>query len=457
MTIKTIDVAEIIDRQKMGAFQIRVIILCALLQFLDGFDTQSIAYVAPALARAWGFDRAALGPVFGAGIAGILIGGLSIGPLADRFGRKKPMIIAVALFGIFTLLTATATSLPMLFVLRFLAGLGLGGVIPSTVVVASEYAPSRRRASMVTLMACGFALGAASGGALAGAYLLALGWHTIFYVGGVLPLLMIFFLIKWLPESLRFLTVSGTQRQRIVSILRQIEPKVSYPDDVSFKLAHQGSQRSKVIELFCEGRAWMTTLLWLVFFLNLLALNFLNNWLPTVISTSMSEHDAVHFTTFFQFGGMAGVVCMGFLADRFGFYRVLTAGFLVASALTALIGVSTTSREALPIVLGFCGFCVIGVQMTLGALSATLYPTAVRATGTSWSSGIGRIGSFAGPVAGGVLLGMHLPLQTVFMVVALPTLLGAVCVLALRGLTSKSRKEDAVAPVGQPQPRELTA
>jgi AAHS family 4-hydroxybenzoate transporter-like MFS transporter len=443
MTITTIDVAEVIDRQKMGRFQIRVIVLCALMQFLDGFDTQAIAYVAPALKRAWNLGQASLGPVFGAGVAGIFIGSLLIGPLADRFGRKKLMILAVALFGVFTLLTAEAGTLNTLFLFRFIAGVGLGGVIPSTVVMASEYAPAHRRASMVTLMAFGFALGAASGGILAGDYLLSFGWQAIFYVGGALPLLLVLVLVRWLPESLRFLSLdAAARRPRMLEILSQIEPGVRYPDDIEFTRTQRGIGRWRVTELFRERRAAMTCLLWLIFFMNLVCLNFLNNWLPTLLSATMPMHDAVRTTTFFQFGGMAGVICMGILADRFGFYRVLTSGFLVASVMTAAIGAVFSSREAMSVVLAFCGFCIIGVQMTVSALTAVLYPTAIRATGMGWANCIGRIGSFTGPVAGGLLLSLRLPMQMQFVIVALPTLCGAVLVLVLSGLTSKRRKRD---------------
>jgi AAHS family 4-hydroxybenzoate transporter-like MFS transporter len=352
------------------------------------------------------------------------------------------MLAAVTMFGIFTLLTAEATTLNTLFVFRFLAGLGLGAVIPSTVVMASEYAPARRRGSMVTLMACGFSLGAASGGYLAGNYLLAFGWHAIFYVGGVAPLLLLLALMRWLPESLRFLSLEPVARRpRMIEILKKIEPGVHYADDVQFASAPHSTQRWRVVELFGERRAVMTGLIWLIFFMNLVCLNFLNNWLPTVLSATMSQHDAVRTTTFFQFGGMAGVISMGFLADRFGFYRVMIGGFIVASIMTASIGLAITSREMVSVVLAVCGFCIIGVQMTLSALTPLLYPTAIRATGVGWANSFGRIGSFLGPVAGGLLLGLQLPLKTVFNFVALPTLCGAVLVLVLSRLISARKRQ----------------
>jgi AAHS family 4-hydroxybenzoate transporter-like MFS transporter len=437
-----IDVAEMIDRQKIGNVQIRIILLCGLVQFLDGFDTQAIAYVAPTLSQAWGLDRSALGPVFGAGIAGILLGSLLIGPLADRFGRKTLMIVAVALFGILTLLTARAENLTELITFRFLAGIGLGGVIPSTVVIASEFAPRKRRATMVTLMACGFALGAASGGILV-SHILPYGWETIFYIGGVLPLFLVVALAIWMPESLRFLLLAGKDSQRIVRVLKMMDKSFAPTGDVRFALPTTTIKGNSVLGLFAERRALVTCLLWIAFFLNLFSLNFLNNWLPTVISSKMSVQDAVRTTTWFQFGGIVGVIAMGILADRFGFYRVLVAAFLVASATTACIGFSET-KESLTIILLFCGFCTIGVQQNLSALSATLYPTPIRTTGTGWASGIGRIGSFAGPVVGGLLLALHPSTQNLFVVIAGPTLAGALCIFLLGQRMDPPRRSDVV-------------
>ncbi|HXQ03993.1 MAG TPA: MFS transporter, partial [Bradyrhizobium sp.] len=161
-----VDVAQFIDAQPVGGFQIRLLLTCAAVLFLDGFDTQAIGFVAPALAREWGVSKAALGPVFSAGLFGLMIGALVLGPLADRIGRKKIIVFSTLAFGIGTLVTAFVQDVNMLLAIRFLTGLGLGGAMPNAIAMTSEFNPRRRRATMVMTMFCGFSVGAALGGFL---------------------------------------------------------------------------------------------------------------------------------------------------------------------------------------------------------------------------------------------------------------------------------------------------
>src|SRR4051812_47030989 len=210
----TIDVAEFIDRQPVGRFQIRLLLTCAAVLFLDGFDTQAIGYVAPALAKEWSLTKGALGPVFSAGLFGLMIGALVFGPLADRVGRKRIIIFSTLAFGVGTLITAFLQDVNMLLVMRFLTGLGLGGAMPNAVALTSEFSPHRRRATMVMTMFCGFSIGAALGGLLAAALIPQFGWRSVFLIGGVAPLLLVPILALKLPESVRFLTLAGEAPER---------------------------------------------------------------------------------------------------------------------------------------------------------------------------------------------------------------------------------------------------
>src|ERR1700716_1729813 len=186
-----VDVAGFIDRQPVGGFQIKLLLTCAAVLFLDGFDTQAIGYVAPALAKEWGLSKAALGPVFSAGLFGLMIGALVFGPVADRVGRKKVIILSTLAFGIGALLTAAVQDMTMLLVIRFLTGLGLGGAMPNAIAMTSEFNPQRRRATMVMIMFCGFSVGAALGGMLAAGLIPYYGWRSVFIVGGLGPLLLV--------------------------------------------------------------------------------------------------------------------------------------------------------------------------------------------------------------------------------------------------------------------------
>src|ERR1700694_3664923 len=213
--VSPVDVAEFIDAQPVGGFQIRLLLTCAAVLFLDGFDTTAIGYVAPVLAREWGLGKGALGPVFSAGLFGLMIGALIFGPLADRVGRKKIIIFSTLAFGVGTLATAFISDVNTLLAIRFLTGLGLGGAMPNAIAMTSEFSPHRRRATMVMVMFCGFSIGAALGGLLAAALIPQFGWRSVFIVGGVAPLLLVPILALWLPESVRFLALTGRAHERV--------------------------------------------------------------------------------------------------------------------------------------------------------------------------------------------------------------------------------------------------
>ena len=227
-----VDVAGYIDQQPVGGFQIKLLLTCAAVLFLDGFDTQAIGYVAPALAKEWGLSKAALGPVFSAGLFGLMIGALVFGPLADRIGRKKIIIFSTLAFGIGTLATSFIADVNTLLAIRFLTGLGLGGAMPNAVAMTSEFSPRRRRATMVMIMFCGFSVGAALGGLLAAWLIPQFGWRSVFVIGGIAPLALAPILAWRLPESVRFLALAGRAPERVAELLGYINPQHLVGEDV---------------------------------------------------------------------------------------------------------------------------------------------------------------------------------------------------------------------------------
>jgi MFS transporter, AAHS family, 4-hydroxybenzoate transporter len=432
----SVDVTDIMDEQKTGLFHVRIVALCALMLFLDGIDNQGIAYVAPALGKAWNLSRGALAPVFTAGIIGVALGALLTGPLTDRFGRRPMMLGTVIWFSLFTLAVTQAGNLNELLVLRFLAGLGLGSLVPMAVVVSSENAPRRTRATMVTLATCGYSLGAASGGQLAAQLIPLYGWTSIFWVGGLAPLFLVVAMWFWLPESVRLLALRPGSGPRIAGILRRVNPALEFPADVQFvNLREQPKGKFRPFQLFTESRASTTLILWVIFFLNLTVLNLLNSWLPQLVDTTGLPHDqALRIASSFQFGGMVGVISMGMLADRVGFFKVLPIAFLVGGTCVGLVGSVGTSIYLMVAMIAVAGFCNIGCQLTTAALAASLYPTDIRGTGVNWAHGVARIFSTLGPLLGGYLLDNAWPLQHIFLIFAVPLLLASVCVMILGGI-----------------------
>src|SRR5665213_3525992 len=418
MTSTEVDVVEFIDAQPVGGFQLKLLLTCAAVLFLDGFDTQAIGYVAPALAKDWGLTKAALGPVFSAGLFGLMIGALLFGPLADRIGRKKIIICSTLAFGVGALITAFVQDVDTLLAVRFLTGLGLGGAMPNAVAMTSEFNPRRRRATMVMIMFCGFSVGAALGGFLAAALIPHFGWRSVFVIGGVVPLLLVPILALRLPESVRFLVLTGRAPQRVAELLGLIAPNAGLTAATRFVVHEPVLAGIPVLHLFSSGRTLATLLLWVVFFMSLLDIYFLANWLPTVLhDLGASISAAALIGSMLQIGGIVGTFALGSIIDRFSF-RALALVYFIAVFAVGAIGQVGHSAILVTLAIFVAGFCVVGGQIAANALAAGYYPTAVRATGVGWALGIGRVGSIVGPLVGGVLLTMKWSPAEVFMAAA---------------------------------------
>src|SRR5450432_3767078 len=413
-----VDVAGFIDQQPGGGFQIGLLLTCAAVLFLDGFDTQAIGYVAPALAKEWGLTKSALGPVFSAGLFGLMIGALVFGPLADRIGRKKIIIFSTLAFGIGALITALVQDASTLIAIRFLTGLGLGGAMPNAIALTAEFNPRRRRATMVMIMFCGFSVGAALGGLLASALIPNFGWRSVFVVGGLAPLALVPILARRLPESVRFLALTGRAQERVAELLWSISPRAVFAPATQFVVHEPELTGIPVLHLFRDGRTLVTLLLWVVFFMSLLDLYFLSNWLPTVLNDlGASVSEAAVIGSMLQVGGVVGTFALGSIIDRFSF-RALTLVYFGAVFAVGAIGQLGQSVVFVTMAIFVAGFCIVGGQTAANALAAGFYPTAVRATGVGWALGIGRVGSIVGPLVGGVLLAQKWSPAAVFMAAA---------------------------------------
>jgi MFS transporter, AAHS family, 4-hydroxybenzoate transporter len=430
-----IDVIDFIDNRPVGGFHIRLLLTCAAVLFLDGFDTQAMGYVAPALAKEWGLGKAALGPVFSTGLFGLMIGALVFGPLADRIGRKTIIIGSTLAFGLGALVTAAVQDVNTLLIVRFLTGLGLGGAMPNVIAMTSEFNPHRRRATMVMITFCGFSVGAALGGLLAADLIPRFGWRSVFIVGGVAPLVMVPLLALRLPESVRFLALKGNASARVADLLRLIDPKAAFAANTAFVVQESHLTGLPVAHLFREGRTAVTLLLWVVFFMSLLDLYFLANWLPTVLNDlGASVPQAVVIGSMLQVGGVVGTFALGSLIDRFSF-RALALVYFAAVFAIGAIGQLGHSTALVTVAIFAAGFCIVGGQIAANALAASFYPTSVKATGVGWALGIGRIGSIVGPIVGGVLLEQKWSAASVFVAAGAAALCAACAAFWLSRLT----------------------
>ncbi|MGO9047104.1 MAG: MFS transporter [Xanthobacteraceae bacterium] len=421
------NVSELIDTRPLGALQIRIVALCTLVALLDGLDLQSIGLAAPGIAADLHIPPPSLGAVFSAALAGLALGAFGFGVLADRVGRKVVLIGATACFGIFTICTALAPSFSVLLVFRFLAGLGLGGAMPSFISLTSEYCPRRLRAVIVALLWAGFPLGGFVGGLLASWIIPAYGWHSVFWVGGVLPLFVCVALIFALPESVGFLVASGAPPERISSLLRRVFPAVSVPSGASFVLNEERARGVPLVQLFAGGRAAGTVLLWISFFIAFMMLVTNSAWAPTLLKREgIGIKEASLAMAMFNLGSVVATCFAGWLIVRAGAAIILPLVMLGSAVSMALVGYAAPSVATVILLQGLFGVFMGGGSSGLIALAAIYYPTAIRSTGVGWAMGMGRIGSFTGPLAVGSLVALGLSTGGIFVAIGVPTLLAAV-------------------------------
>lgn len=440
-TASATDVQQFLDQHPFSRYQKLILWLCFLIVAIDGFDTASIGFIAPAIRAEWGLTPAALAPLFGAGLFGLMAGSFLFGPLADRYGRRPVLIFSVAFFGAASLLSAWSTDLTTLLVLRFLTGLGLGGAMPTSVTMTSEYCPQQRRSGLVTLMFCGFTIGSALGGLASAQLLHLIGWRGVLMLGGALPLLLVPVLLLALPESLRWLVLKG--RDGSQKIMRRIAPALAaLPRLVVTDKKLAGSP---VAELFRPGVLGGTLLLWSTFFMSLLIIYLLSSWMPTLLNgNGLSLSNASLVTMMFQVGGTVGAILLGRWMDRYSPHKVLSIAYLAAAGCIIVVALSGSSLALLVLAVFGVGFGVSGSQVGANALAAAFYPTSSRATGVSWAAAVGRSGSVLGSMAGGLMLTLKLDNETIFFLLAIPAVLASLALLAMGRLLRARRAAGTV-------------
>lgn len=437
--MNSINVSEVVDRAPLSRMQLMVLVLAGITIVLDGLDIQAIAFAAPRIAADLGLEKAALGPVFSVGLVGMAMGSLLMGPFADRYGRRIAVLLSVAAFGSFTLLTAFAGSSTELMLYRFLTGLGLGGALPSLVVLVGEYSPRRIRAVVTGAVLAGVPAGGLIGGLLATWAIPAFGWPSIFIIGGVLPLLLLPLLWVQLPESIRFMASRGKADEgKLAQILRRIDPEGSYGSDTQIADDAQPhgatAQGVPITRLFKGAMARKTLLLWCAFFTNLMGIYFMFSWIPTLlVDAGYSLAMATTTAVVFNFGGLFGLVGMGWLISRFGMQirHVIAVALLIGSIHVALVGVLAGHLTLMLLAVFVAGVFVLGTQGQLFNLGVTLYPTEIRATGLGAAVGIGRVGSVLGPLVGGALILTALGVPTYFAIFGGLLFLGALAALGV--------------------------
>ena len=432
-----IDVHKLADEARFNGFHALVLFWGLLILIFDGYDLAVVGAALPSIMKDMGVSAGSAGFMASSALFGMMFGAIIFGTLADRIGRVLTISICVSLFSIFTA-AAGLTGDPVSFsVMRFLAGLGIGGVLPVVTAQMAEFSPLRIRARLVVLTFAGYSLGgilvALTGKQLIEAY----GWQSVFLAAG-LPLVLVPFIVKTMPESMPFL-IKKKRDDDLRRIVRKLAPDHPLHGDEQFLVPSEDrADEAPIRHLFNEGRTFSTVMIWVAFFMGLFMVYALSSWLTKLMAMAgYSLGSALTFTLLYNLGAIVGSVFGAWLGDKFNIKYVLVAFYALGAASLALMGY-TKSTELLYVVVFVVGASTLGTAVLAYAYAGEFYPTAVRSTGVGFAGGVGRLGAILGPILIGGLVALQLPLEQNFMAIGVAGLIGAVAVMMINHRLSAS-------------------
>jgi AAHS family 4-hydroxybenzoate transporter-like MFS transporter len=436
------NVQDVIDNTPMGFKRWSIVVLCFVIALLDGFDTQSIAFIGPAIAEDFGLQATDMTWVITASTVGMCVGAMSLGIFGDRIGRKKTILLALTLFGVFSLAGGFAQSLEQIVILRFLIGLGMGGATPALLALTAEFSPKSRRGTFMTLVLLGLPGGALLGGLVAAAWLPVMGWRGIFLIGGVLPLALVLVCIKMLAESPVFLATKGTpaadaQARRIMAAV-----SASPVDPDAVLVTHdKKEERSSVAALFSSKYRMVTIAVFATYLLNWIAWYLLLLWMPTALKTlGLAASQAAMGTVTVNGAFILFAIPLSIILPKVNARKLLLVMFAAGILIALGLGLAGSNFALVFVLIGLAGFGIGGQQLALNYLIANAYPTQLRATATGWGIGIGRLGSIVGSALGGIIL-TGLGASGYFMTLAVPLVLAGLATLLVRSSAAKAAAE----------------
>ncbi len=446
--MRQVNVQTVADEVEFNRFHGLILFWCALIIVFDGYDLAVAGVAMPAIMSDMGVNATQAGLMASSALFGMMFGAVLLGTFADRQGRRLAIAISIALFSIFTAAAGLATD-PLTFsVLRFFAGLGIGGVMPNVVAEMTEYAPRRLRSTLVTLMFSGYAVGGILAALLGKTIMQSFGWQSVFFAA-IVPLLLIPFIFRSLPESMPYLLKKG-RHDELRSIVERIDPAYKRASGYSFVLpAGARSGEASIRRLFAEGRALSTLMFWVAFFMCLFMVYALSTWLTKLMSNAgYSLGSALTFFLVLNVGAMIGAVGGGWLADRFRIKHVLISMYVLAAVSITLLG-QPLPTWALFVTVGLAGASTIGTQIVINAYAGQFYPSEIRATGLGWGLAVGRGGAILAPIVIGILVSMTLPLELNFVAIAVPAVIAAIAISMIdHGCSAHAKSQEAKVALG---------
>ncbi|WGE42290.1 MFS transporter [Actinobacillus equuli] len=409
-----------IDNSPMGVYQWAIVIMAAVMNFLDGFDVLAIAFTATNISKEFGLSKTEFGVLVSAGLAGMTIGSLFLAPLADKFGRRPLLLLSVALSAIGLLISGLATTPFILGFSRVITGLGVGGILVGTNVITSEYSSKKWRSFAISVYAAGFGIGAMIGGMMAKELQVAYSWHAVYFAGAAMTAVVWVVLFIWLPESIDFLTTK--QPSNAKARLNQIAAKIGFGFNGEWDLpAKVEAVKTKlpISQLFSDKYRRSTLLLWLSFFAIMFSFYFISSWTPALLKEAgMTVEDSINVGMAISIGGAGGSLIYGLIASRWQARMVLML-FTVLSAIAIVVFILSSSALGVAMAMGVVvGALVNGCISGLYTINPATYDADIRNTGVGWAIGAGRAGSILAPTVAGMLLDGGLAKQDLYIAVA---------------------------------------
>lgn len=429
---------------RISLLQYMVAALCLLTVLIDGFDTQLAAFAGPLLIREFAVKPQTLGLIFGMGMFGALLGGVILGPLGDRFGRRPLLICSLCVMSAGSMATGFAHNAYEVALLRLFTGIGLGGAIPNVIALTAEYAPPRLRSTVVSIVFNGFPLGAMLGSIIGARLLPTYGWRILFMAGGGIPLLVMLLVALLLPESPAFLLRSG-RTEEVERIYRRLGDSSLGDRPEPTKQGDGAPHRGSVLRLFAEGLGVSTALIWLGSLLSILCIYCTVNWLPVLITRAgLPLQTAILAVGALNIGSVIGNIILARFGDRSAAYGPTALFYVIGAIFLCIIGVSGSSSVLMLSIAFGAGLFGFGGQLSVTTITARLYPTELRATGSGWAFAVGRVGGVIGPVFAGFLLSSGMGFATMMRILGGLMLLAGLAIFFL-GRTRNARQSRAEA------------
>ena len=453
-----VDIAPILENRRIGRFQALTLALGCLTLFVDGLDYSAINVGAPAILRGFHAESSAMRFVFGWSFFGIFVGSVLFGYIGDKFGRKVGTVLGVLAYSLPALVTVFAHSLDELTFWRFLAGIGIGGVVPNIIALLTETAPKRYRVTFVMVGFIGYSTGNASIAQVAAWLVPTYGWQIIFLVAGLGGVILSGFLFFVLPESIPYLASTGSDPARLRKLVKRAAPELVLAPDQRIVIKRAANEAKFSLKLlFGSYRRYATPLLWIAFFAESLTFMTLSAWLAVLLEQAgLPPTQAALTFSFGSFSAVIATVIAGRLIDKFGPKAVVCSAVLAVTTITYL-GSGGLSPLVISIVAVLSLACASATHQSINGIVGGFYPTIVRGNGVGYATGMGRIAAIIGPVIAGYLMAANLPLQQVLLFIAAPELVVAAACVGLDVLRRSPSAKADFATAQTPSPSEQPA